>query len=171
MHVAVGMTTGHLAIRSRVQKTSEAVEERIRHGTPKWFQRGGHGRIDAESVGEDRAALSKQDKYLKDFKYKEGLEAVLDEPNPKFVIAMLQELLTREVLSTSISSTSLPLLLNFICAHLSTYPILIAVLDIVVEGGWTGLERVRMKVLEEIRVGEGICEVLGIVEGLCGTIY
>ncbi|KAI8910287.1 WD40-repeat-containing domain protein [Gorgonomyces haynaldii] len=101
-HLAVGMTSGMLALRKRQVKTQELLKSKIRPrgNTPQYYNRGADAETDADAVEIEatrRKRLQKYDVLLKGFQYGNALDATLEQPvNPVVVASMIEELINRD---------------------------------------------------------------------------
>ncbi|KAI9278431.1 WD40-repeat-containing domain protein [Phascolomyces articulosus] len=132
-HLVAGMANGLLSVRQRQYKSDEKATQKkdrdyIRSGTYQYFMRGQSSMADAADFTVERrrrAKLSKYDKFLKQHEYHNALDAVL-EPTQRqagLVTAMLQELMHRQVLESTLSGrddVSLEPLVTFLIRHINT---------------------------------------------------
>ncbi|KAI8149626.1 WD40-repeat-containing domain protein [Fennellomyces sp. T-0311] len=131
-HLVAGMANGLLSVRQRQYKSDEKASQKkdrdyIRTGTYRYFMHGQSSVADAADFTVERrrkAKLAKYDKHLKSHEYHNALDAVL-EPGKRqapLVTAMLQELIHRQVLVSSLSGrddVSLEPLVTFLIRHIN----------------------------------------------------
>ncbi|KAI9140620.1 WD40-repeat-containing domain protein [Paraphysoderma sedebokerense] len=106
LHLAVGLSTGAISVRSREIKDISIASitkdldqsSHVRHGTYAWFMRGGTGvgQDDVEIIPAKRPKLKMYDHYLRKFRYSDALDVVLIQPYPSLVVcSVIEELMSR----------------------------------------------------------------------------
>ncbi|KAJ3416503.1 snoRNA-binding rRNA-processing protein [Chytridiales sp. JEL 0842] len=192
-HLAVGMSTGLLAIRQRIVKTEDIAKaqrksETLRGGTFKFFTRGSSHKPDMSSdiriESHKKKRLKPYDKFLKSFSYSKALDAVLQsqQRNPLVVVSLLEELIHRDGLKIALGGRddiALEPIARFLVKHINNgryAPVLIqtsnAVLDMYgpVIGQSIIIDelfiKLRRKIQSELDVQERFMETIGLLESL-----
>lgn len=191
--LVAGLADGQMVVRAReteqengaVFAAPTGILKKIRHGTAAWFKRGQHAvpaeeDYRVESLKKQR--LAAYDVYFKQFQYHRALDAALTTNQPVIICSVLDELIDRNALPSTLSNrteSELELLLRFL-VHYVTHPyyssLLVDVTNIVLDlygkYGESSMKidewmmRLKEKIQQEVETQKGMWEIQGAIETL-----